>query len=173
MEEPDVKQIVAQAISEYMSQDTARREPALKAELDEERKQRGILEKRLNEMAEENKKARATAAEAERATAIRTQLQKLGVAKIDLAYKVVQAEITRNDDGTMMAGAKTLSEVLEEFVKENPELLPARAAGGDREQRQAPQPRKEVDIDTIGPASSREDLERVREKIVEVSSKLT
>ena len=59
MDEPDVQTIVQQAINEYMRQDTARREPAYKTELQEERRRREQLEKRLNEMGEENKKARA------------------------------------------------------------------------------------------------------------------
>src|ERR1700677_2498471 len=81
MEKPDVQTIVQQAINEYMRQDTARLEPAYKTELQEERRRREQLERRLNEMAEENKKARAMAEEVQRAGAIRSELQRLGVVK--------------------------------------------------------------------------------------------
>ena len=72
MDEPvDVQTIVQQAIDEYMRQDTARREPAYKTELQEERRRREQLEKRVNELVEENKRSRAVAEEAQRSTTIR------------------------------------------------------------------------------------------------------
>src|ERR1039458_5690477 len=90
MSEPvDVQTIVQQAVDEYMRQDVVRREPAYKTELHEERRRREQLEKRVNELVEENKHSRAIAYEAQRSTNIRTELQKLGVTKIDLAYKAV------------------------------------------------------------------------------------
>src|ERR1700686_3021933 len=99
MSEPvNVEAIVQQAIDEYIRQDAARREPAHKTELQEERR-REQLEKRVNELVEENKRSRAVADEAQRSTNIRTELQKLGVTKIDLAYKAVQDGIVRTEDG--------------------------------------------------------------------------
>ena len=53
------RRIVQQAIDEYMRQDSARREPAYKTELQEERRRREQLEKRMNELVEENKRSRA------------------------------------------------------------------------------------------------------------------
>src|SRR6201995_3281462 len=75
----DVQAIVQQAINEYVRQDSAKREPAYKTELQEERRRREQLEKRLNELVEENKRSRALADEAQRNATIRTELQKLGV----------------------------------------------------------------------------------------------
>ena len=77
-------------------------------ELAEERRRREGLEKRVEE--------------AERGSAIRAELQKLGVAKLDLAYKAVKDEVPRE--------AGEMKEFLVKFVGENPELLPARLAGG-------------------------------------------
>ncbi len=58
MEGPmDVQTIVEQAIDEYMRKDSARREPAYKTELQEERRRREQLEKRMNELVEENKRS--------------------------------------------------------------------------------------------------------------------
>lgn len=177
MDEPDVQTIVQQAINEYMRQDSVRREPAYKTELQEERSRREQLEKRLNEMSEENKRARAIADEAQRSTAIRSELQRLGVVKVDLAYKAVQDGVVRTEDGRVMArgdnGEQSLGEFLTEFVHENPEFLPARIAGGTGmtgTQKAAPANTGGIDFDKIGPSMSREDLERARLEILKIAS---
>lgn len=177
MDEPDVQTIVQQAINEYMRQDSAKREPAYKTELQEERRRREQLEKRLNEMGEENKKSRAIAEEAQRSGAIRSELQRLGVVKVDLAYKAVQDGVVRAEDGRLMArgdnGEQSLNEFLSGFVQENPEFLPARIAGGTGmtgTQKAAPVSTGGVDLDKIGPSMSREDLERARLEILRVAS---
>src|SRR5437763_7627820 len=104
MSEPvNVQTIVQQAVDEYMRQDVARREPAYKAELHEERRRREQLEKRVNELVEENKRSRAAAEEAQRSSSIRSELQKLGVNKVDLAFRAVQDEIVRAEDGRLLA----------------------------------------------------------------------
>src|ERR1700689_326015 len=132
-EEPEsVQAVVQQAIDEYMRQDVARREPAYKTELQEERRRREQLEKRVNELVEENKRSRAVADESQRSSGIRSELQKLGVTKVDLAYKAVQDGIARTDDVRLVAhgdgGEQPLGEFLANFVQENPEFLPARIA---------------------------------------------
>src|SRR6266403_4751910 len=81
----DVTSIVRQAIEEFTQRDRARNEPAYKAELQEERKRREQLERRLNELVEENKRSRLLAEEADRSATIRAELQRLGVGKVDLA----------------------------------------------------------------------------------------
>lgn len=179
-ESVDVQAIVQQAINEYMRQDAARREPAYKTELQEERRRREQLEKRLNEMSEENKKSRAIAEEAQRSAAIRSELQRLGVVKVDLAYKAVQDAIVRTEDGRVVVrgeggehGDRSLSEYLSGFVQENPEFLPARIAGGTGmtgTQKAAPANAGSVDLDKIGPSMSREELERARQEILRVAS---
>src|ERR1035441_3725184 len=104
MSEPvNVQTIVQQAVDEYMRQDVARREPAYKTELHEERRRRQQLEKRGNELVEAHKRSGAVADGAQRSTSIRTELQKLGVTKVDLAYKAVQDGIVRTDDGRLIA----------------------------------------------------------------------
>src|ERR1700677_4561169 len=117
-----------------MRQAVARREPALSAELHVRSRRREQLEKRVNELVEENKRSRAVAEEAQRSGNIRAELQKLGVTKVDLAYKAVQDGIVRTDDGRLVArgdsGDQSLGEFLAGFVQENPEFLPARIAGG-------------------------------------------
>ena len=86
----DVASIVRQALHDFVRMEHTKAEPAYKVELQEERRRREQLEKRLNELVEENKKSRHIAEEAERSSAIRAELQRLGVAKVDLAFKAVQ-----------------------------------------------------------------------------------
>jgi hypothetical protein len=116
MSEPvDVQTIVQQAVDEYMRRDTARREPAYKTELHEEKRRREQLEKRVNELVEENKRSRAVAEEAQRSANIRTELQKLGVTKVDLAYKAVQDGIVRTEDGRLIARGENGEQTVGDF----------------------------------------------------------
>jgi len=172
----DVQTIVQQAIDEYMRKDSVRREPAYKAELQEEKRRREQLEKRMNELVEENKRSRAAADEAQRNSTIRTELQKLGVVKVDLAYKAVQDGIVRTEDGRLVArgdqGDIAVGDYLASFVHENPEFLPARIAGGSGMsgiQKTTPQTGA-IDLDKISPSMSKEELERVRQEILRVAS---
>ena len=177
MEETDVQTIVKQAIQEFLQEQQSRSEPAHKAELAEERKRREQLERRVNELVEENKRTRQAADQAERGAAIRAELQRLGVAKIDLAYRAVQDQIFRAEDGRLLArtdnGDVAVKEYLTEFVGENPEFLPARIAGGSgitanhKAPREAPET---VDLDNIRPGMSAEEMERVRKEILRVAS---
>ena len=93
----DVRTIVRNAIEEFVRMEQAKTEPAYKAELVEERKRREQLERRLNELVDENRRSRQMAEEMERASAIRTELQRLGVTKVDLAFKAVKEDIHRTD----------------------------------------------------------------------------
>jgi hypothetical protein len=182
MEEPekrpglDIELIVQRAVQEYMHQDSSRKEPAYKAELQEERRRREQLEKRLNEVVAESKRNRQLAYEAERSTAIRSELQQMGVAKIDLAYKAVQDGIYRSEDGRLVAkvdgGEVPAREYLTGFVAENPEFLPARIAGGSgiTSGHKAPAAQASIDLDKISPSMDKAELERVRQEILRVAS---
>jgi hypothetical protein len=124
---------------------------AVLEELAEERRRREGLEKRVEE--------------AELGSAIRAELQKLGVAKLDLAYKAVKDEVPR-DGGEM-------KEFLKKFIGENPELLPARVAGGSGASagsRGSGAGPGLVDIDRIRPGMSAEEMDRVRQEIARVAS---
>src|SRR5438876_4841487 len=103
----DVTSIVRQAIEEFTQRDQAKNEPAYKAELVEERKRREQLERRLNELVEENKRSQQVAQEAQRSSAVRAELQRLGVAKIDLAFRAVQDDIVRGEDGRLVARSES------------------------------------------------------------------
>src|SRR5258708_35844444 len=78
----DVTSIVRQAIEEFTQRDRARNEPAYKAELQEERRRREQLERRLNELVEEHKRSRQIAEEAQTSSALRAHVQQRRVAKV-------------------------------------------------------------------------------------------
>lgn len=168
MEQIDVKGLIREALKEFADHS---------GELAEERKRRELLEHRMNELVEENKRSRARAEEVERGSAIRNELQKLGVAKVDLAFRVVKDDVVRSEDGRLIArterGEVGLKDYLTQFVNENPELLPARMSGGSgataftRNQPAAP---VVVDVDAIRPGMSAEELDRIRQEISRVAS---
>ena len=153
----DIREIVMAVVQEFMPQ---------KSELDEERKKREGLELRVGELM-------ARAEEAERSAAVRAELQRQGVAKLDLAYKAIRDEIHRAEDGTLVAqGGGGIREHVEQFVKENPELLPARLGGGSGAgggQRSSPG-EAPVELEKIRPGMSPEELNRVRQEIARVAS---
>jgi hypothetical protein len=172
----DVRDIVRQAIEEFAHAEQRRTEPAYRTELQDERKRRESLEAKLNQVIEENRKAKAMAEEADRSSQIRNELQRLGVAKIDLAFKAVKDDIVRAGDGRLQAkgnDGKSLQEHLATFVQENPELLPARIAGGSGAQnpmRDAADGASSVDINKIKPGMSKDELDRVRKEISRIAS---
>jgi hypothetical protein len=177
MEGIDIQAIVRQAVQEFSDSEKSRSEPAYKAELLEERKRREQLERRMNELVAENRHSRKVAEEAERGSAVRAELQRLGVAKIDLAFKAVQDGIVRTEDGRLVArgegGEMPVKEYLTSFVNENPEFLPARIAGGTGMTATLKAPaggRETVSIEQIRPGMSAEEMQRVREEIVRVAS---
>jgi len=181
MEEPkndglDVRSIIRGAIEEFVKAEQHKAEPAYKAELMEERKRREQLEVKMNELLHENQRTRQMAEETERSATIRGELQKLGVAKVDLAYRIVRDDIQRTEDGRLVAktdhGPLPMKEYLTQFVNENPELLPARIAGGSgMASAQKPAPSGGgFDLDKIRPGMNPEELERVRQEISRLAS---
>ena len=177
MEEIDVQAIVRQALNEFVSREQSKSEPAHKAESQEERKRREQLERRVNELVEENKRSRRVAEEAERGSAVRAELQRLGVVKLDLAFKAVQDAVVRAEDGRLVAktdsGEASVRDYLAAFVAENPEFLPARIAGGSglsATQKAPVASRQTVDLERIRPGMDAEEMRRVREEIVRVAS---
>lgn len=168
----DMRAIIRGAVEEFVRAEQVRAEPAYKTELIEERKRREQLEQRVNELVQENHRSQKKADEADRNATIRAELQKLGVAKVDLAYRYVRDDVQRTEDGRLIAhteqGPVPLKEYLSQFVNDNPELLPARIAGGSgmtSAQKTAPGGGAGIDLDKIRPGMSPEDLDKVRQEI--------
>lgn len=177
MEGVDIQAVVRQAVEEYVNREQQRTEPAYKTELEEERRRREDLERKFNDLVEENGRTKQEMVETERRTAIRSELQRLGVAKIDLAFKAVQDGVARGADGRFIArgdrGEVSMKEYLAAFVSENPEFLPARIPGGTgitATQKAQASGSDSITLDRIRPGMSAEEMQRVREEIVRVTS---
>jgi len=129
------------------------------------------LEARVNELVAENARAKAKAEEAERSSAIRAELQKMGVMKIELAYRAVKDDIYRGEDGRLLAqGGQELRDYVAQFVTENPELLPARVSGGSGASAgERGAERSGVELDKIRPGMSAEEMDRVRQEVARVA----
>ncbi len=174
-EEADLRPVIQGVIEEFVKAQQAKAEPAYKAELLDERKRREELERRLNELVHENQRSRQIAEEADRSASIRAELQRLGVAKVDLAYRAVKDDIQRGEDGRLIAkggqGEVPVRDYLAQFVQENPELLPARITGGSGmgSAPKIPASGGGVDIDKIRPGMKPEELEKVRQEISRVA----
>ncbi len=157
-EENDIRAIVQSVMQEFWGG---------QSELAEERKRRESLELRVDELMK-------TAEAAERSSAIRAELQKLGVAKLDLAYRAVKDDVYRSEDGRLIAqGGADIREYLTQFVNENPELLPARMSGGSGAgagQRGGELGGGGIDLNVIRPGMSAEEKDRVRLEIQRVAS---
>ena len=172
----DVRSLIREAIAEFVNAEQAKAEPAYKAELVEERKRREELERRLDEVVEENRRSRQLAEELDRQGKIRSELQRLGVAKVDLAYKAVKDDIQRTAEGRLVAHSgqeeMDVREYLAQFVHENPEFLPARMVGGSG----VAAPQRPVtggsgfDLEKLTPGMNAEELERIRQEIARVAS---
>jgi hypothetical protein len=144
-----------------------------KAELGEEQKRRESLEQRVNELIAENEKSKTAAEEAQRSASIRAELQRLGVGKIELAYRAVKDDVYRSEDGRLLAqGGEELRDFLATFVSENPELLPARLSGGSGANgvRRGPSAAEGIDLGSIRPGMSAEERDRVRLEVLRVAS---
>jgi hypothetical protein len=173
----DIRSLVKQALDEFTRTQQAKVEPAYKTELEEERKRREQLERRVNDLVQENKRSRQIAEEAERSSTIKSELQRLGVGKVDLAFKAVKDDVVRAEDGRLVAktemGEVPLKEYLGGFVDANPEFLPARIAGGSgisSTQKTASGSMPSIDIEKIRPGMTSEDMERARQEIARIAS---
>ena len=170
----DVQRIIRDAIEEFIRAERTTAEPAYKAELVEERRKREHLEGKVNELLQENRRSRQLAEEVERGSAIRSELQRLGVAKVDLAFRAVKDDIVRAEDGRLVAsqGGMSAREYLTQFVAENPEFLPARIPGGSG---MTPASRNTAgggtfDLSQIRPGMDPEEMERARREISRVAA---
>ncbi len=176
-EQLDVASLVRQVVEEVTRAQQAKAETAYKAELDDERKRREQLERRLNDLVEENRLSRMLAEEADRNATIRAELQRLGVGKVDLAFKAIKDDIARSEDGHLVGRTETgevaLRDYLTAFVHTNPEFLPARISGGSgisSTQRTVSGAGPPIDLEHIRPGMSSEDKERARHEIARVAA---
>ena len=167
-----LRSIVSEVISEFVETQKRTVEPAYKTELVEERKRRETLERRVNELVRENERSQRLAEESDRHSKIRSELQRMGVAKVDLAFRAIKDDIRRADDGALFAATGeppvSLADYVKQFVGENPEFLPARISGGSGTPSTASgghKPASRISLDQIRPGMNAEELQRVRQEI--------
>ena len=176
-QEQDIRRLLQETLSDYARKLQEEKEPALKAELVEERRRREQLERRLNEVVEENGKHRKAAEETERHAAIKGVLQNLGVKKVEVAFRAVRDDVFRGEDGQLYGrgdeGGVGIKEFLARFVAENPEFLPARIAGGSGASggQRSESEGGAVDLARIRPGMSAEEKERARREIARLAGK--
>jgi hypothetical protein len=172
----ELRSLIRGVIDEFVHAEQAKAEPAYKAELLDERKRREDLEKRVNDLVQENARSRKMAEDAERSSSIRAELQQLGVVKVDLAYRAVRDDVQRREDGQLIARSgpdeMALRDYLKQFVQENPELLPARITGGSGmgSGQKAGSNTSALDLDKIRPGMSPDELEKMRQEVSRVAS---
>src|SRR4051812_36720875 len=82
--------------------------------------ERVALEKQLAELKQAAEGYRTQAEVAERSTAVRDELRKLGVTNVELGYRAVREDVVRRDDGSLVGksagGEVALAEYLAKFV---------------------------------------------------------
>jgi hypothetical protein len=179
MNPEELKSIIDEAVAQYVEKSRPPQpEPAeisLRSELTQERKRREQLEKRVNELVEEGQKAHDAAERSERHSAIKSELQQLGVSKVDLAFRALRDEIQRGEDGRLYAygdeGPVAMRDYLARWVANNPEFKPPRISGGaGASPSRGGTPSSSIEIERIRPGMKAEDLERARQEIARVAA---
>jgi hypothetical protein len=162
-------------IGEYMRQREDQQGSDLQAMLDEERRKRESLERKLGELGEENRRTRRRAEQTDRVSQVQSFLQELGVRKVDLALRLLKDEVFRGEDGELYAEVKgsriPYRDYLEDFVAENPEFLPPRIAGGSGAsggERGEMRPGG-IDLNSIRPGMSREELSEAWKEVARLA----
>jgi hypothetical protein len=172
----DIAKLIAQTVEQTIAAFQVQRKPADEPnELAQERKKRESLEKRVNELIEEGRKAREAAEQADRFAAIKSELQQLGVTKVDLAFRAVRDDVQRDGDRLLARtddGPVPLRDYLTQWVAANPEFKPARIAGGagTSPSRSSAAGSSSFDLERIRPGMSAEDMEKARQEIARVAA---
>ncbi|MCC7343264.1 MAG: hypothetical protein IT170_19430 [Bryobacterales bacterium] len=158
----DIRGIVQEAIEEFSRRKREEAEPAQRAELMEERRRREQLESQVKDLLQKARESEQEMARTRMTGAVKEELQKLGVTKVDLAFRVMKDEIRQSGDGQYVArgrdGDVPLQDFVKKFVDENPEFLPPRISGGSGTSGSGPDPAgSRLDLDAIRPGMSSEE----------------
>ena len=154
---------IRKAIGDCMRQSSQVTEPNLRERLEEEQRSRSQLEKQIQELSDESRRARQGAERTDRHSQVQTGLRELGVQKVELAFRLVKDAVYRGDDGELYADLKGAAvpyrKFLKDFVSENPEFLPPRISGGSGASGMEGQEISgAIDLDKIRPGMSREEM---------------
>jgi len=172
----DIAEVIAKTVEQTLTSIQEQHKTETESsELAQERKKRETLEKRVNELIEEGRKAREAAEQTDRFAAIKSELQQLGVTKVDLAFRAVRDDVYRDGDRLLARtddGSTPLREYLTQWIAANPEFKPARIAGGagTSPSRSSAAGASSFDLERIRPGMSAEDMERARQEIARVAA---
>ena len=154
---------------------TADTDPGLREKLIEERRRREGLERRVQELTDENHRSRQQSEQTDRFSRIQGTLQELGVKKVQLAFRLVKDEVFRGEDGDLYTDASGermhYRDYLRRFVSENPEFLPPRIAGGSgaRDSDRGELSSAGFDLDRIRPGMSKEELAQAWKEVARLA----
>ncbi len=170
------EEVIRSVIDEYVSIGAeARREPAYKAELVEERRRREQLETRVNELVEENKRSRQVAEESDRHSQIRggTAAARSGEDRPGVQGRAGRDRARRGRvAGCEDAGRRTADAGVPGDVRERESRVSAGAdcgGSGVAGPQRGGQMHAALDLEKIQPGMSAEELQRVREQIAQLA----
>lgn len=171
----EIRGIVQEAIQEFLRFKQQESEPAHRAELHEERRRREQLEAQVRELLQKTRESELEVARARMTSAVRDELQKHGVNKVDLAYRVIKDDIRQSEHGDYVArgrdGDVPLQDFVKKFVDENPEFLPPRITGGSGSSGMGGDASSaRFDLDAIRPGMSEEERRQVHAAIANLAS---
>lgn len=103
---------------------------------------------------------------------LRDQIRALGVRNVDLAYRAVREDVSKDQDGVWTAevdGTKVpATQFLKQFIARNPDLIPARMISGSGAPSRAEETDHECDLDQIRPGMDPASMRRAREAVVRI-----
>ena len=170
-----IRGCVHEAIQEFISHRQQESEPAHRAELNEERRRREQLEAQVRQLLEKTRESEMEVARTRMTSAVRDELQKQGVTKVDLAFRAMKDDIRQADHGGYTVrgrdGDVPLQEFVKKFVDENPEFLPPRITGGSGSSGMGSDATgARFDIDAIRPGMSQEERRQVHAAIASLAT---
>jgi hypothetical protein len=170
-----IRGIVQDAIQEFLRFKQQETEPAHRAELQEERRRREQLEAHVRELLQKARESEQEVARTRMTSAVRDELQRQGVKKVDLAYRAIKDDIRQDERGGYTVNSKDgdvpLQEFVKKFVDENPEFLPPRIAGGSGSTGTSDDVTAgRVDLNLIRPGMSDEERRQVQTAIANLAS---
>ncbi|MCU0227253.1 MAG: hypothetical protein MUF01_06400 [Bryobacterales bacterium] len=171
----DIRGLVHEAIQEFLRHKQQETEPAHRAELQEEKRRREQLESQVRELLQKTRESEMEVARARMTGAVRDELQKQGVTKVDLAFRVIKDDIRQTDHGDYVVrgrdGDVPLGDYVKKFVDENPEFLPPRIKGGSGSSGLGSDAAgARFDLDAIRPGMSEEERRQVHAAIANLAS---
>lgn len=171
----EIRDVVQEAIREFLRKKDEESEPAYRAELSEERRRREQLEGQVRDLLSKMRESEQEVARTRMTTAVKEELQRQGVTKVDLAFRVIKEDIRQTEGGGYVAhgrdGDVPLKEFVKRFVDENPEFLPPRIAGGSGSSGGGNETAgTRFDLDAIRPGMNEEERRELRKAIADLAS---